>query len=99
MPHELVFSAIALEEINQADIYYESQSSGLGQKFLEALKESFKKLKENPQYFGFINEHKIIRDLKVDAFPFLIVYQIIANKVYIIRVFNTNRDPHSLKNL
>jgi hypothetical protein len=37
--------------------------------------------------------------MKIGTFPFIIVFQIVEDKVLVLRVFNTNRDPLSIKNL
>lgn len=99
MQYELLISPTALHESDTAYIYYEGQQPGLGHRFLLSLKASYKKLSQTPQYYSYINSKKDFRDIKIKDFPFVIIYQILEDKVFVLRVFNTNRNPQVLKNL
>ena len=99
MQHNLAVSETAFTEIGSAFDYYENQSPGLGYRFLNSVESAFEILSKTPQYFSFINSQKDIRDMKIKHFPYVIIFQIIENKVQVISVFNTNRNPLSFKNL
>ncbi len=99
MRYQLKVSSTAYKEIDDAYAYYEEQSPGLGERFLKSLEESYSKLSQTPQYFSYILNDKNIRDTKIKTFPFVIIFQIVGNSVLVLRVFNTNRNPESLKNL
>lgn len=99
MQYELIMSAMAFDETDNAYIFYETQSPGLGERFLKSLEEAYKKLSHSPQFYSYINSAKDLRDIKINNFPFVIIFQIIKNQVFVLRVFNTNRDPLSIKNL
>lgn len=99
MRHQLKVSSIAYQETDDAYAYYEEQSPGLGERFLKSLEDSYLKLAQTPQFYGYIQYDKNIRDIKIETFPFVIIFQIIENTVFVLRVFNTNRNPESLKNL
>lgn len=99
MPYELMISPIAFRETGNAYDYYEIQSPGLGETFLKSLEDAYQKLAINPQHYGYINSRKDIRDMKIETFPFIIVFQIVGDNVLILRVFNTNRDPLPIKKL
>ena len=68
-----------------------------GNRFLQSLEETYKKLTHLPKNYGFITKSKDLRDVKIQNFPFVVIFQIINNKIIVLRVFNTNRNP--LKNL
>ncbi len=99
MRYQLKVSATAYQETDYAYVYYEEQSPGLGERFLKSLEDSYLKLSQTPQYFSYILDDKNIRDTKIKSFPFVIIFQIEGNTVLVLRVFNTNRNPESLKNL
>jgi hypothetical protein len=99
MRYGLLISETAFQEIDNAYDYYEKQSTGLGNRFLKSLDEAYEKLSIGPQHYGYINSRKDIRGMKIENFPFVIIFKIIENKVHVIRVFNTNRNPLLPKNL
>ncbi len=99
MQYELIMSAIAFDETDNAYAFYENQSSGLGERFLESLEKTYKKLSHTPQFFTYINSAKDLRDIKIDNFPFVVIFQIIKDQVFVLRVFNTNRDSLTINNL
>lgn len=99
MPFELIISCNAVIETHDAYLFYERASVGLGERFLESLEDVYKNLSLNPQYYGYMNRAKDIRDIKIKKFPFVIIFEIVNNKVLVLRVFNTSRDPDLLKNL
>ena len=99
MSYQLKISSTAYWETDNAYAFYEEQSEGLGKRFLKSLEDAYSKLSHTPKYYGFIRNDKEFRDIKIKNFPFVIIFQIVENKVLILRVFNTNRNPESLKNL
>jgi plasmid stabilization system protein ParE len=99
MKYQLKVSATAYQKTDDAYEYYEEQSQGLGERFLKSLEDSYLKLSQTPQFYGCIQYDKNIRDIKIKTFPFVIIFQIIEKSVLVLRVFNTNQNPESLKNL
>ena len=99
MYYEIVTSPTVFRETGEAYDYYENESPGLGDRFLKSLEDAYQKLSVGPQYYGFINSKKDIRDMKIKTFPFVIIFQIIEDKVLVLRVFNTSRNPLTIKNL
>ncbi|MEO6452645.1 MAG: type II toxin-antitoxin system RelE/ParE family toxin [Ginsengibacter sp.] len=97
MQYELLISPTALIETGNAYNYYEKQSDGLGNRFLKSLDEAHQKLSQSPQFYGYINSRKDLRDIKIKGFPFIIIFQIVKDKVLVLRVFNTKPDPPYLK--
>lgn len=93
MQYDLLISPIAFKEANAAYNYYEKKQIGLGERFIKSLKESYYKLSLNPQYYSYIKSKTDVRDIKIKDFPFLVIYQIIEDRVLVLRVFNTNRKP------
>lgn len=93
------FTVIVKEEAHQDTIeaynYYEEKSTGLGERFLEALQQRYRELSKTPTLYSFINEDplKVLRDVKLEKFPFVVVYEIIEKEVVVYAVHNTYKHP------
>ena len=98
MSFELLIAPIAVSETDDAYDFYENSSNGLGDKFLKSLEGTYKKLSRNPKYYSYVSKAKDLRDVKLKDFPFVVIFQIVDDRVLVLRVFNTNRNPYSLKN-
>jgi len=99
MSYQLKVSETAYQEMDDAYDYYEKQSTALGDRFLKSVEDTFFKLSQAPHFYRFIPHDNNIGDVKVNIFPFVIIFQIVENTDFILRVFNTNRNPESLKDL
>ena len=97
MAYELLVSPVAFNDTEEAYLFYESKQAGLGERFLQSVEAAYSKLSKTPQHYGFIGNKKDLRDIRVKHFPFVIVFQIISDQVLVLRVFNTSRNPSSLK--
>jgi len=73
--------------------WYEQQSVGLGERFLTTLEIAYTKIAEHPEYYGFIDDKKELRDYLIHPFPFLIVYRIKHDIVEIITVHHAKKHP------
>jgi hypothetical protein len=83
----------AIIDIQNSYFWYESQLKNLGEEFLEELYVIFEKLKQNPQYFGYSFDE--FRDARLNRFPYLVIFKIEGNKVYINSVRHIRRTPIS----
>ena len=81
----------ALDEALEAYLYYEEKQEGLGDRFLNSLRKRYGDLSRNPQYFSFIyaDREKTLRDVIVEDFPFVIMYDIVGTEVIVYSVHNT----------
>ncbi len=77
MQYELIMSAITFDETDNAFSFYEIQSPGLDERFLKSREDAYKKLSHSPQFYSYINSAKDLRDIKIDNFPFVIIFKII----------------------
>ena len=77
MAYDLIIREEANEEVVHAYLYYEETQEGLGERFLEELAARYQDIAENPHYYGFIDDKKIIRDIKIRHFPYQIIFEII----------------------
>lgn len=93
MPYQLIIREAAHSDAKEAYDYYEEKSPGLGEHFLQELIQRYNDIIDHPEYYGFIDEQKIIRDVKLRHFPYLVVYEISNDKVIIYSVFNGYKNP------
>jgi ParE toxin of type II toxin-antitoxin system, parDE len=93
------FTVIVKQEAHQDTLdaysYYEEKLAGLGERFLDALQQRYTELSANPTFYSYIDEDpmKVFRDVKLEKFPFVIVYEIIENQVVVYAVHNTYKHP------
>ena len=82
----------AEEDITQAYYWYEEKQSGLGDKFLQCLRDTFQHIGDTPEIHAVI--HKNIRQTLVRRFPFVVCYTYHDECVFIVAVFHGHRDPN-----
>jgi len=82
-------------EIVEAFLYYEEKRTGLGEEFLMHLDTYFERIKNNPKHFP--QKRKPYREAFIKRFPFIIIYEIIKEKVIVYAVFNTWKNPEKKK--
>jgi plasmid stabilization system protein ParE len=86
-----IISRVAQIHIDEAFYYYELQRPGLGSRFFIEFKNATKYILLDPYLFPpKLND---LRELKLSVFPYMIIYEIVDNTVYILAVFHTSQDP------
>lgn len=90
MSYNLVIQSEAIIDIQEAFEWYEEQNSGLGFDFIEEVENGYDKICNHPKYYIAINTH--FRRLKINRFPYLIVYEIQKDSVIIIAVKHAGRN-------
>ncbi|MDB5198837.1 MAG: type toxin-antitoxin system RelE/ParE family toxin [Chitinophagaceae bacterium] len=93
MTYGLIILKAAAEDALQAYNYYENLQQGLGNRFLSELLERYNDISKHPQYYGFVDEQHIIRDVMLKSFPYLVVYEIENDAVIIYAVHCTYKHP------
>jgi hypothetical protein len=95
------FTVIVKQEAHQDTVeaynYYEEKLMGLGERFLDALQQRYAALSVNPTFYSYIDEDplKVLRDVKLEKFPFVVVYEIIEKQVVVYAVHNTYKHPRN----
>ncbi|MBA3985074.1 MAG: type II toxin-antitoxin system RelE/ParE family toxin [Flavobacteriales bacterium] len=82
-------------EIVEAFIYYDERRTGLGDEFLEHFDIYFERITANPKHLP--QNRKPYREAFLKRFPYLVIYEVIKNKVVIYSVFNTWQNPEKKK--
>ena len=91
MSYGLVLQSEAILDIQVAFDWYETQKAGLGFEFLDELEIAQNKICNHPKYYFAINER--FRRLKINRFPYLIVYEIEEDTIVINSIRHTKRKP------
>jgi plasmid stabilization system protein ParE len=89
MSYNLVLQKEAILDIQEAFGWYEKQKNGLGFILIEEIDICFEKLTEHPEYYTYISKN--YRRIKVNRFPYLIIYEIEGNDVIINSVHHVRQ--------
>jgi toxin ParE1/3/4 len=92
--YTVIFSPLALIDIEQAVYYYNEQQAGLGKRFAGHLQTTLNAIKRNP-FFATVR-YDDVRCTQVKKFPFLIHYTIDEDTriVTIAAVYSTYQEPY-----
>jgi plasmid stabilization system protein ParE len=85
-----VFLPEALNDLALAYDYYDQCQSGLGNRFMAAVRQEVTRIENNPEIFGFV--HHDIRAACLRRFPYIIFYRIEAERIALIAVKHGSRD-------
>lgn len=78
-------------EIDDAFRWYERRQQGLGSDFLDELQRVFADIQANPVRYGFAERD--IREGLLRRFPFAVYYRVLTDRIRILAVYHTSRDP------
>ncbi len=81
----------AERDIEVARKWYDAQQVGLGEAFLSAVQERLEAIRRFPESCPEI--HKIVRRAMVRRFPYLIFYLLTLDRIVVLAVLHTSRNP------
>ncbi|MFA6059639.1 MAG: type II toxin-antitoxin system RelE/ParE family toxin [Taibaiella sp.] len=93
MPYTLVIKEEARLDMLEAYQYYEQQQTGLGEQFLSEVEKRLDDITSHPEYYSFIDNRKILRDIVLDKFPYVVIYDVIGFEITVFAVHFTKRNP------
>ena len=91
MKYKLILHELAIEEAKEAYEYYEIKQIGLGERFNNEVEKRIEIIQNNPKHFRKFK--KDIRQLKIDIFPYVLVYKILGETILLQCIFHTSRNP------
>ncbi len=91
MTKSIRFRRLAMAELAGSAEWYETQSSGLGDRFTDAVHATKDKIVDNPRRYAVVFGD--IREGIVAGYPFCLYYRIRPHEIEVISVFHTSRDP------
>jgi plasmid stabilization system protein ParE len=89
----VVFEPPATKDLNDAGDWYDAQRPGLGAEFLAAVEVSLRRIAELPQSFPVVRR-EARKALLARRFPYFILFVEASDRVLILGVFHTARDPN-----
>ncbi len=96
MKRGFVLRRVAEQEFDDSIAYYENQREGLGQEFRATIEQLFQAIAENPERFRKLSG-EVRRAVVARRFPFVIHFLIEPERIVILSVFRTSRDPARLR--
>ncbi len=85
------FHELAERELNDAALYYEQESTGLGAKFLDEIERYLDAITKNP-YAGQKVRGQVRRRI-LRTFPYGILYSVKDDRIRILAIMNLKRRP------
>lgn len=95
MSFQLIFHPDAGVDVQDSFVWYESQRPGLGDEFILSMEATLENIRRNPTRFPLSEEGT--RKALLYRFPFVVIYQIIEEKILIVAVFHSSRNPENIK--
>jgi plasmid stabilization system protein ParE len=83
-------------EFDEAFDFYEGRRPGLGVQFVDRVQAVFDRIAENPQLHALVLGD--VRKAVVRRFPFCVYYRSNSQRVEVIAVFHTSRNPSIWQN-
>jgi len=96
MKRGFVLRRVAEKEFDDSIAYYENEREGLGREFRTIIEQYFQRIADNPEWFPKIRG-EVRRAVVLRRFPFVIHFLIEAERIVILSVFHTSREPEQLK--
>jgi toxin ParE1/3/4 len=87
----IVYHPQALEELIEAAQFYESRCEGLGDKFLDSIEAGLNFIQENPLVFPADKRGR--RKYIIKKFPYLLIYRVREESIFILAVAHGKRKP------
>ena len=87
----LQFRPAAAMDVEDAFFWYESQSAGLGERFLAAVDSAVVRIADHPAQFAVVSRGT--RRALLDRFPYSLYYRIADDDVLVIACMHGSRDP------
>ena len=86
------FHPLAERELNDAALYYEHESSGLGFSFLDEVERYIEDIASNPERWPKIRGQ--VRRRLLRRFPYAILYSVKTHGIRILAIMNLKRRPY-----
>ena len=93
LPIEL--TRLALRDLARAYLWYEVQRHGLGAELVQALEDQLQRISEHPDQFPVVVGDA--RRALLKRFPYSIPFRAEANRVVVLGVIHTSRNPKLLQ--
>ncbi|MGB0993980.1 MAG: type II toxin-antitoxin system RelE/ParE family toxin [Akkermansiaceae bacterium] len=87
------FTSAAQTDFREAAEYYDKQSSGLGDEFLDELESSVERVSMFPEAWGRVDDTYMHCHMR--RFPFTLIYLLKEDEIIFVSVFHQRRKPEN----
>jgi mRNA-degrading endonuclease RelE of RelBE toxin-antitoxin system len=87
---------IAEHEAREAAFWYDDQTSGLGDDFLDEYVRRLEEIEASPERFPLLETNEteyLIRRAILRRFPYAIIYQVVAEQSVVLAIMHLSRRP------
>ena len=95
MKYKLVIKEEAIADARSAYLWYENELTGLGEKLLSAIDNSYKTILKNPYIYQV--RHENTRFALVKKFPFILIYEVSESSIIVYFIIHSSKDDKSWK--
>lgn len=85
----------AAKDLADAAAWYEEQSRGLGQEFLDEIRRALQRVVEHPELYP--SMHSSTHRALIHRFPFGVFYRVEQDAIVVVAVMHGSRDPRRWK--
>jgi plasmid stabilization system protein ParE len=89
----VVYLPEAQDDIDEVYVSYEQHAAGLGNRFLDALRDRIDQIGDNPALYGVL--HEDVRAAPLNKFPYIIYCRAEPDRVLVIAVQHGRRSSRS----
>lgn len=87
----LLVLEVAIQEYEEAVLFYNKEKAGLGKEFEQEIRSLFHIIQENPLLFPIKFAH--IHEAVIARFPFVVNYEVSEKQIIVLSVFHTKKSP------
>lgn len=96
MIYKVIIPESVFLELKEVSSYYESKQKDLGLKFITNWETAMEHIKAAPLIYQKKNKH--LRTIKLNKFPYLLVFEIIGNTIYVFKLTHARKNPKKIYN-
>ncbi|MBK6836194.1 MAG: type II toxin-antitoxin system RelE/ParE family toxin [Bacteroidetes bacterium] len=94
MIYQVIIPESLYSELEEVVEYYKSKEIHLALNFISKWESAMEQLKHTPLHYQ--KKNKEFRTIKINRFPYLLVFEIIGAKVYVYRLINAHKNPKTI---
>lgn len=90
---KVILEREAEAEMVEAAKYYNEQQRGLGSDFLDKMDAAADEIAADPLRFGFYRDSRNIRSIRLERFPYRLLFAVEPDRVSVVAVAHLHRRP------
>lgn len=94
MTYQVIIPESVYLELKETGEYYESKQEDLGMRFVLNWDIAVSYLKTSPLIYQ--KKRKNLRTVKINKFPYLLVFEVIGSRVYVYRLIYASKNPKKI---